>query len=466
MMFLCSLSLFIIMIESCVSQSISPLEEKVDAVEESCVSQSISPLEEKVDAVEGQTGTLSCTYKYTGTAILHWYQQYPGSRPDFLLWIRESDGRVTKAEKLDSRISVQVHKQEKNVELKISSTAVSDSVLYYCALEPTVTRSPSTLYKNSLTDKALRSTDVGGVSTCWNSRTQISPHYLNTGTTMMFLCSLSLFIIMIESCVSQSISPLEVKVNAVEGETVTLSCSYSGSAAYLHWYCQYPGSRPEFLLWIRESDGYVSKAEKLDSRISTTVHKEQKKVELEVSSAAVSDSVLYYCALEPTVTRSPSTLYKNSLTDKALRCVWGFLSESCVSQSISPLEEKVDAVEGETVTLSCRYEYSARVYLHWYRQYPESRPEYLLQIDSGSKNVYRATPPFPRLNVTLDGNKLDLKISSTAVSDSALYYCALEPTVTRSPSTLYKNSLTDKALSTSWFSASSNFLKKHIQHLQ
>ncbi|KAI4901006.1 hypothetical protein NFI96_023505, partial [Prochilodus magdalenae] len=54
------------------------------------------------------------------------------------------------------------------------------------------------------------------------------------------------------------------------------------------------------------------------------------------------------------------------------------LSESCVSQSISPLEEKVDAVEGETVTLSCRYEKGD--YLFWYRQYPGSRIEYLLMI--------------------------------------------------------------------------------------
>ncbi|KAI4875411.1 hypothetical protein NFI96_021933 [Prochilodus magdalenae] len=113
--------------------------------------------------------------------------------------------------------------------------------------------------------------------------------------------------------------------------------------------------------------------------------------------------------------------------------------------SISPLEEKVDAVEGQTVTLSCSYSGSA-AYLYWYRQYPGSRLEFLLRIDPDDNSVLRATPPVPRLEVKLDGTKLDLEISSTAVSDSVLYYCALRPTVTRSPSTLYKNSLTDKAL--------------------
>ncbi|KAI4903447.1 hypothetical protein NFI96_030498 [Prochilodus magdalenae] len=326
---------------------------------------------------------------------------------------------------------------------------------------------------------------------------------------MMFLCSLSLFIIMIESCVSQSISPLEEKVDAVEGETAALSCRYVGSADYLYWYRQYPGSRPEFLLRIDPSTKAVRRADPpvpgLDVKVNVN------KLDLEISSSKISDSVLYYCALWPTVTRSPSTLYKNSLTDKDLRCVWGFLSdplihvggvstcwnsrtqisphylntgttmmflcslslfiimiescvsqsispleekvdaveESCVSQSISPLEEKVDAVEGETVTLSCSYTGRAD-YLYWYRQYPGSRPEFLLRIDPDDNFVLRATPPFPGLDVKLTGTKLDLKISSTKGSDSVLYYCALRPTVTRSPSTLYKNSLTDKALRCVW----------------
>ncbi|KAI4891169.1 hypothetical protein NFI96_031484 [Prochilodus magdalenae] len=134
---------------------------------------------------------------------------------------------------------------------------------------------------------------------------------------MMFLCSLSLFIIMIESCVSQSISSVDEKRNAVEGETVTLSCSYTGRAYFLYWYRQYPGSRPEFLLRIDPDNNNVLKADppfpRLDVKLTGT------KLDLVISSAAVSDSVLYYCALQPTVTRSSSTLYKNSLTDKALR---------------------------------------------------------------------------------------------------------------------------------------------------
>uniref|UniRef100_A0A3B4E8J8 Ig-like domain-containing protein n=1 Tax=Pygocentrus nattereri TaxID=42514 RepID=A0A3B4E8J8_PYGNA len=118
-----------------------------------------------------------------------------------------------------------------------------------------------------------------------------------------------------------------------------------------------------------------------------------------------------------------------------------FITESCVSQSIAPLENKVQlhALEDETVTLSCKYNGSV-TNLQWYRQYPGSRPEYLLMIYPSNK-VMHAIPPFPRLNATVKDSRVHLTISSAAVSDSALYYCALTPTLTGNPATLYKNSL-------------------------
>ncbi|KAI4873260.1 hypothetical protein NFI96_029963 [Prochilodus magdalenae] len=261
---------------------------------------------------------------------------------------------------------------------------------------------------------------------------------------MMFLCSLSLFIIMIESCVSQSISPLEEKVDAVEGETAALSCRYDGSADYLYWYRQYPGSRPEFLLRIDPSTKAVRRADPpvpgLDVKLNGN------KLDLVISSSKISDSVLYYCALEPTVTRSPSTLYKNSLTDKALRCVWGFLSESCVSQSISPLEEKVDAVEGvfgadvirpsenqetdisrkegEPLTLKCSYDSSSSgVFLYWYRQYPNRAPQYLLL--RGARGRSDSDSSDGRFSTITSRTSTDLTVRELRISDTALYYCAL-----------------------------------------
>uniref|UniRef100_A0A3B4DRS3 Ig-like domain-containing protein n=1 Tax=Pygocentrus nattereri TaxID=42514 RepID=A0A3B4DRS3_PYGNA len=80
-----------------------------------------------------------------------------------------------------------------------------------------------------------------------------------------------------------------------EGSNATLSCTYDGYVNSLHWYQQKPGSRPEFLLLIMESNRHITKVQ-------------NKRVDLLISSAKSSDSALNYCALEPTVTRNPATL--------------------------------------------------------------------------------------------------------------------------------------------------------------
>ncbi|KAK3545971.1 hypothetical protein QTP70_017437 [Hemibagrus guttatus] len=103
------------------------------------------------------------------------------------------------------------------------------------------------------------------------------------------------------------IEPLLTHKVVDEGDDVTLSCSYkgfSGTVYNLQWYRQYPKFRPEFLLYLTPSGPTIR------SQMSAIVHGDEQ-MDLIISSAAVSDSALYYCALQPTVTRNPAALYKN-----------------------------------------------------------------------------------------------------------------------------------------------------------
>uniref|UniRef100_A0A8P4FVF0 Ig-like domain-containing protein n=1 Tax=Dicentrarchus labrax TaxID=13489 RepID=A0A8P4FVF0_DICLA len=106
---------------------------------------------------------------------------------------------------------------------------------------------------------------------------------------------------------SASVSPQFIVSNlyvmlALEGDTVTLSCKYSDSVDNLFWYQQKSSSPPQLLI--------MEYSEKI-ARLSLTHDKNSKEFHLQISSAAVSDSAVYYCAVRPTVTGNTKTLYKN-----------------------------------------------------------------------------------------------------------------------------------------------------------
>ncbi|KAK3506121.1 hypothetical protein QTP70_002732, partial [Hemibagrus guttatus] len=108
-----------------------------------------------------------------------------------------------------------------------------------------------------------------------------------------------------------------------------------------------------------------------------------------------------------------------------------------MADSIEPLFTHKAVDEGDNVTLSCKYKKSgASDYLYWYRQYPKSKPEFLLNIFQSGDPISNTDP---RMSAKAGDKQVDLIISSAAVSDSALYYCALRPTVTGNPDALYKN---------------------------
>uniref|UniRef100_A0A671PBU6 Ig-like domain-containing protein n=1 Tax=Sinocyclocheilus anshuiensis TaxID=1608454 RepID=A0A671PBU6_9TELE len=71
--------------------------------------------------VEGKNVTLSCNYSTTGTVdSLQWYRQYLGAKPEFLLLVNEYSS-----------------KSEPDLRLYSKNLRVSDSAVYYCALQPT-----------------------------------------------------------------------------------------------------------------------------------------------------------------------------------------------------------------------------------------------------------------------------------------------------------------------------------------
>ena len=97
----------------------------------------------------------------------------------------------------------------------------------------------------------------------------------------------------------------------------------------------------------------------------------------------------------------------------------------------------VIATEEQTVTLGCTFETSGSPYLFWYKQEVNDFPKLLLQrFKSGTQDNPAKEQ---RIDATVNGTSVPLKIQKLQLSDSAVYYCAVKPTVTGNTKTLYKN---------------------------
>ncbi|CAI5676941.1 unnamed protein product [Oreochromis niloticus] len=122
----------------------------------------------------------------------------------------------------------------------------------------------------------------------------------------------SLLMIMILTGVScQQLTANKTEESSLEGSTVTLSYRYSRQAAggdEFYWYRQYPGKPPEFL--FSHSGTGVKMSDPVPG-ITFKVSEDKTLMTLQISSAAVTDSAVYYCAVRPTVTGNTKTLYKN-----------------------------------------------------------------------------------------------------------------------------------------------------------
>ncbi|KAK7879090.1 hypothetical protein WMY93_034126, partial [Mugilogobius chulae] len=260
----------------------------------------------------------------------------------------------------------------------------------------------------------------------------------------------------------EELTALKPEVCAEQGKQVSLEYYYEKGATagdQFYWYRQYSGKPPEF---IYSHLGSGMEMKKQIQGVSVQKSKDQKRLLLSLSSAAVGDSAVYYCAVRPTVTANPQSLNKKLINISlslwvefacSLRVtvvLFGY-SSFCLQLSLYDSECKgedtvsqpagdVLLTQGDTGKIECNYKTSdSYPYLFWYKQDGRGALEYLLRIVNTGTIDRSSKFNKAKFDAKLNKTSLSLIIQDVDVTDSAVYYCALQPTVTGNTKTLNKN---------------------------
>nr|XP_055059824.1 uncharacterized protein LOC129443365 [Misgurnus anguillicaudatus] len=308
-------------------------------------------------ALKGAAVTISCTYKSTDPSpTLFWYQQKVNGFPKYMLSKFSNDDKEFK-----ERFNASIDTSSKSFPLIIQDLHVSDSAVYYCALRPTDLK--------------------------WESNTNA-----------------------ILKKVQQRMYFLQLRKYGLPQELLAIFYT----AAVESILCT------SITVWF----GAATKQDK--HRLQRVIRTAEKIIG--VSLPSLED--LYTCW-----TRKRAENVIKDCTNPAYTLFNLLLSGSFGEDAVNQPKEDRTAIEGEQITLNCEYEtLQTAPYLYWYIQRSNNLPEYILmRYKFGSSN---SSDFKDRFDARLDTKSVPLIIQDLHVSDSAVYYCALQPTVTKTHSTL------------------------------
>ncbi|KAL7387236.1 hypothetical protein ABVT39_020538 [Epinephelus coioides] len=271
----------------------------------------LTPVKNEEYSLEGSTVTLSYRYskQATGDDYFFWYRQYPGKPPEFLI-SHSGTGAI-----LNQPIPGLTIKVDQNlINMNISSAAVTDSAVYYCA-RATLSSWRCTTSALCSTIQSIRSAAVKRTILTLNVEHQLVPPVdLNLVVEMEHWLWIILAALFFECKGEDRVIQPTGDVIATEGHTVTLGCTFETSRnPYLYWYKQDGNNSPKFILSrIKGDDGNTPDESR--ERFSSTLNSTFRSVPLKIQKLQLSDSAVYYCALQPTVTGNTKTLYKNIMS--------------------------------------------------------------------------------------------------------------------------------------------------------
>ncbi|KAI4899644.1 hypothetical protein NFI96_029165 [Prochilodus magdalenae] len=237
-----------------------------------------------------------------------------------------------------------------------------------------------------------------------------SPH---TDKMLPALCTLFTAL----SCVSgvTVVTQKPPVLTATKGEKITMHCNVGIVTSYVtYWYKQVPGGAPQYMLYDHHSYSSPSYGSGFSSPKFTSTHPSQKDYTLIISNVEAGDSAVYYC----------------NTWDGSARVS---------SQKVLTQTPSVQTDRSKTVTMDCNIAKDEGQYVCWYKQIPQSAPQFVLSFYHSHSSPNQYGDGFSSSRFTSKASSsidYQLIISNVEAGDSAVYYCGVssQKVLTQTPS--------------------------------